>query len=185
MKLSIQLDGVPIVATERYEVGALAHEVARAVANGKPLSLSVETDDGELILQSAEQFLCGGLVGPTVRDEYGNAFPPNPMRMPLHAAAERRAEGLAKELAGLREAHATERTRLEGKIVEMQRARDKFEKQRDDETRNASTMYGVAGAAIECTVKLESMLAGSGSRWPKGLRRALKEVRETHEGWEL
>lgn len=188
MKLSISIEGVPVVANERYEVGALAHEIARAHAAGKPITLAVESDSGELLLQSAEKFLCGGMMPATIRDQYGNEFPPNPIRMPAHAEAEARIELLTKELAEAHAAHgdsidthAKRERELEARASVLGDELQAAQRDTSDARRDVETWWACAGAAIELCDNYEEVVKGHRQRLERGTRVKLQEIRDAHE----
>ena len=180
MKLSIQIEGVPIVATERYEVGALARELARAVTDGKPLILTAESDSADLLLQSAEHFLTAGLTPATIADQYGNEFPSTVVLMPSHAKAEQELAELRKEHEALRVKCEDEKRAREKKIAEVAHSLRLKESEAATAKNGVDTWWGCCGAALLVCDQLESMLAGSATRWPRGLRKRLKEIREAH-----
>lgn len=180
MKLSITIEGLPVIATERYEVGALAHELARASA-GKPLTLDVTSDDSGLLLQSAEQFLCRGMTPIPPVDQFGGTYPVEPTLMPAHADAERRCAELAKELEGLREKCAEEKAAREKRIAELKAKLQTVTAQRDEAVEETRTWFGCLGAALEVCSAFESMVAGHAGRWPRGLRKKLQGLRGVFE----
>lgn len=147
MKVTIQIDGVPVVS-ERWEVGQLAHEQR---GRCEPVRLEIEHDDGEALVAQIEGFV-----------ERSITHNGEPVLFPSFVRASAENAELARKIDDLNGA-------IEGrsKVIAEQRAMI--------ETLKVWKRRAFAG--LEIAGELQALLAGSATRWPKGLRKRLTELR--------
>ena len=158
MKLEIKIDG-EIPLREITTTGAMSHTIE--TAGGPTVSaLTAEHHDPFVLLDQAERFL-GGALGYGPEDQF-----------PSTARALNMADELRSKLSlaeAVRDQHESRTTVARG--------------EKQEALTRARMAEGRSNAALDAIKQLEGIAALTASRWPRGLRQTIKNLRDDSFDW--